>query len=40
MATDLILFIKNWLLDHILVEDKKYADFFRENSFNCPEMDR
>ena len=40
MATDLILFIKNWLLNHILVEDRKYADFFRENSFHCPEMDR
>lgn len=25
------LFIKNWWLHHILVEDRKYMDFYREN---------
>ena len=34
MATDLILFIKKWLIDHILVEDKKYQIFCLENKIN------
>ena len=39
MATDLIVFVKKWLLEHILVEDKKYADIFKTNKFHCSEME-
>ncbi len=31
MATELLVFIKEWLLNHILKEDKKYALFMKEN---------
>ena len=39
MATDIIVFIKTWLLNHILIEDRKYADYFVKNNFRCSEMD-
>jgi hemerythrin len=32
MATDLMIFIKKWLIEHILIEDKKYATFCEDNN--------
>jgi len=28
---EIMTFLKEWLLDHIKVIDKKYSDFFNEN---------
>lgn len=38
MATELIIFIKKWLLVHILKEDQAYFDYFKSINFSCPEM--
>lgn len=35
MATDLILFIKNWLIKHILVEDMKYKTYFDQEGIKA-----
>ena len=32
LNTEVIGLIKSWLLDHILIEDKKYATFLKEKS--------
>lgn len=39
LATELIIFIKKWLLVHILKEDQAYFDYFKSIDFSCPEMD-
>ena len=31
LSGDIVAFLKNWLIEHILVEDKKYADLFKSN---------
>ena len=32
LAMDLLEFLKDWLVDHILVTDQKYAIFFKNNN--------
>jgi hemerythrin len=32
LNTELLKIIKNWLFDHILIEDKKYAAFIKDKS--------
>lgn len=32
LNTEVLSLIKNWLLDHILIEDKKYAAFIKDKS--------
>ena len=31
MATDITKFLKDWLINHILMEDKSYANYFKSN---------
>jgi len=31
---DLLIFLKNWLLEHIAVEDKKIGEFIRQNNLD------
>ena len=39
MGTELIIFIKKWLLEHILVEDMKYINSFKLSGFRSSNMD-
>ncbi len=32
VAFDLINFLKDWLIDHILISDQKYAEFFKQKN--------
>ena len=32
MATDITKFLKDWIINHILMEDKQYANYFKNNS--------
>ena len=32
LSMDMMEFLKNWLLEHILVEDRKYVEEFRKNN--------
>jgi hemerythrin-like metal-binding protein len=31
LATDITKFLKDWLINHILMEDKSYGNFFKSN---------
>ncbi len=37
-AIDLLNFLKDWLLEHIMVTDQKYATFFNENNIHIDEV--
>ena len=32
MAMDITKFLKDWLINHILLEDKSYANYFKSNN--------
>ena len=39
VAIELLNFLKDWLLEHIMVSDQKYAVFFNDNNIQIDEAD-
>ncbi|OQY29268.1 MAG: hypothetical protein B6244_04605 [Candidatus Cloacimonetes bacterium 4572_55] len=34
LSIDIMIFLKDWMVNHILVTDKKYSDFFHKNGLH------
>lgn len=37
VSYEIMTFLRQWLIDHIMGEDQKYTKFFKENNFNINE---